>query len=299
MMMDPDYDLFVAAALHGSLAAGGRALGISATMASRRIARLEQRLGAQLIHRSTRRFALTEAGERFHGELQQIQAQLHQAEVRVSGRLDTPSGPFRLSAPTSFGRLYIAPLLPEFLARHPQVALSVDLSDGFVDLVAGRIDCAIRIASDIPSSLESHRLGDSRRVLCAAPAYLAEAGIPRTIDDLSAHRLLAADGQMPWRLLHGHRHVVVDRPSHVRTNSSELIRELTLSGMGIALRSLWDVGEALCDGRLVRVLPECQGSSRVGIHAVHLRATMVPPAVPAFIAFLRERLDPAAWDRVD
>lgn len=298
-MMDPDYDLFVAAARHGSLSAGGRTLGVSATMASRRIGKLEQRLGAQLIHRSTRRFALTEAGERFHIALQHIQAQLHEAEVRVSGRLDTPSGPFRISAPTSFGRLYIAPLLPAFLRRYPQLSLSVDLSDGFVDLVAARVDCAIRIASDIPASLESYRLGDSRRVLCAAPGYLASAGTPATIDDLAAHRLLAAEGQLPWRLLNGHRYGVVDRQSHVGTNSSELVRELTLSGMGIALRSLWDVGDALRDGRLVRVLPDWEGSSRVGIHAVHTRQTMVPPAVPAFIAFLREWLDPAAWDRAD
>lgn len=299
MMMDPDYDLFIAAAAQGSLAAGGRALGISATMASRRIARLERRLGAQLIHRSTRRFALTAPGEQFHAALLHIQTQLHAAEAQVSGRLDGPAGPFRISAPTSFGRLYIAPLLPAFLARHPQCALSVDLSDGFVDLVAGRIDCAIRIASDIPAGLAAHRLGDSRRILCAAPAYLAAAGTPRSIDDLAHHVLLAADGQLPWRLLHGHRIATVERQSHVATNSSELIRELTLAGLGIALRSLWDVGDALRDGRLVRVLPGWQGSSRVGIHVVHPKAAMVPPAVPAFIAFLREKLDPSAWDLAD
>jgi DNA-binding transcriptional LysR family regulator len=121
-------------------------------------------------------------------------------------------------------------------------------------------------------------------------------GSPRGIGELGAHRLLAAAGQMPWRLVSGTRRASVDRSSHVQTNSSELVRELALSGVGIALRSLWDVGDALRAGTLVRVLPEWEGTRDVAIWAVHPQAPIVSPAVRAFIAFLRATIDPAAWE---
>ena len=139
------------------------------------------------------------------------------------------------------------------------------------------------------------RPATSRRILCAAPSYLADIGTPEQVDDLSAHRLLAADGQMPWRLVSDGRTTLVTQPSYVRTKSSEMVRELALGGVGIALRSLWDVGDALAAGQLVRVLPDWEGSTDVGIYAVHLRSPAVPAAVTAFIDFLRDTIDPAAW----
>ena len=173
--------------------------------------------------------------------------------------------------------------------------LRFDLDDGFVDLLGARVDCAIRIAAEVPANVVAHRLATSRRILCAAPGYLASAGVPKDVEALSAHRLLAADGQMPWRLVSGTRTTLIDRPSHVRTNSSEMVRELALGGVGIALRSLWDVGDALKAGNLIRVLPEWEGSADVGIYAVHLRSPTVPAAVTAFIDFLQDTIDPAVW----
>lgn len=295
-MIDPDYALFARVVAGGSIAAAARASNLSPAMASRRLQRLEARLGVRLVQRTTRRLALTPAGERFHADVVAILAAVEAAEARLTGTAAVPAGVLRVSAPTSFGRLHVAPQLHRFLAAYRQVSLTLDLSDAFVDLVADGIDVGVRIAAAVPPGLDAHRLGDSRRVLCASPAYLARAGTPERIGDLSAHRLLAAVGQMPWRLVAGTRRASVDCASHVRTNSSELVRELALSGVGIALRSLWDVGEALRDGALVRVLPEWEGMRDVAIWAVHPRAPIVAPAVRAFVAFLREVVDPAAWE---
>ncbi len=296
MAFDPDYALFVAVAESGSLSAAARALRISPAMVSKRLQKLENRLGVTLVHRTTRRLALTEAGERFRDDLSTILVSLDAAEARVTGARGTPAGPLRVSAPTSFGRLHVAPHLGTFLAAHPAVALTFDLTDGFVDLLGERVDVAIRIASEVPANVVAHRLATSRRVLCAAPSYLAAHGVPATVQGLDDHRLLAAAGQMPWRLVAEGRAIQVERDSHVRTNSSEMVRELALGGVGIALRSLWDVGDALRDGRLVRVLPEWEGSAAVGIYAVHLRSGAVPAAVGAFVAFLQAVVDPAVWE---
>lgn len=295
MGFDPDYALFAAVADAGSLSAAARTLRISPAMVSKRLQRLEARLGVTLVHRTTRRLALTEAGERFRADLGTILAALRDAEARVTGARGRPAGPLRVSAPTSFGRLHVAPHLGGFLAAHPAVELAFDLSDGFVDLLGERIDCAIRIASEVPGNVVAHRLATSRRILCAAPSYLAAQGTPATIADLAQHRLLAAAGQMPWRLVAGTRTTDVAQDSHVRTNSSEMVRELAIGGVGIALRSLWDVGDALRSGRLVRVLPEWEGSQDVGVYAVHLRSPTIPPAVDAFVAFLRAVIDDAVW----
>ncbi len=294
--MDDDYALFAAIVEAGSLSAAARALSISPAMVSKRLARLEARLGARLIHRTTRRLALTPAGERFHADVVGILRAVEAAESRITGDRRDPAGPLRVSAPTSFGRLHVVPHLHAFLDACPRVELELDLSDSYVDLVAGRIDVAVRIASDVPVSLTAHRLGNNRRVLCASPAYLDRHGAPATIAALSAHRLLAATGQLPWRLSNGRRRQVIDGRSHVRTNSSEVVRELAITGVGIALRSLWDVGDALAAGTLVPVLPGWEGPDDLAIYAVHPRAPTVPVAVTAFVDFLRQSLAGAAWD---
>ena len=157
--------------------------------------------------------------------------------------------------PRPFGRLHIAPHITSFLERFPLIDLEFNLSDAFVDIAREAVDLAIRIAPRVDASLGSIRLADNRRVICAAPAYLARHGMPQSLAALTGHRLLAATGQLPWRLIGPEGPVDFDGVSDVRTNSSELVRELALSGGGIALRSLWDVDRLLADGGLVRVLP--------------------------------------------
>ena len=294
--MDADYALFAKVVEAGSLSAAGRSLSISPGMVSKRLARVEARLGVRLLHRTTRKLALTEAGERFHADVVAILHAVREAENRLTGVRDEPSGVLRVSAPTSFGRLHVAPYLHAFIDTHPRVDLELDLTDENADLFSGRIDLAVRIAADIPTSLEAHRLGESRRLLCASPSYLDRHGVPDTVAALAHHSLLAATGQMPWRLVNGTRRHTVEGRSHIRTNSSEIVRELAITGVGIALRSFWDVGDALATGRLVPVLPGWGGSSGLGIHAVHPRAPSVPAAVTAFVDFLKRSLEPAPWD---
>ena len=284
--MDPDHELFVMIVDEGGLAAAGRRLHISPAMMSKRLARLEERLGAKLVHRTTRRLALPPAGERLHADLRGILAALEEAERRVTGVSAIASGPLRVTAPTSFGRMHLAPHLHHFLRAYPKVELSVDLTDEYVDLIEARADVALRIAAEPGAGLAARRLSDNRRIICAAPGYLAQLGTPARLADLKNHHLLAADGQLPWRLIGPSGPVLVEGRSHVRTNSSEVVRELCLTGAGIALRSSWDISEALTKGHVRQILPDHEGSSEVGLYAVWLPQENPPRSLQAFLDFL-------------
>ena len=286
--MDADYSLFRTIVESGSLSAAARAVGLSPAMVSKRLARLEARLGASLIHRTTRRLAPTEAGEHFYGDVVAILDAAKAAEARVAGPSGAPGGPLRLSAPTSFGRLHVAPHLKGFLDRFPTVELEINLSDEIIDLIATKTDIAIRITETVGAGVTAERLATSRRILCAAPAYLLAHGRPQSIEHLSQHRLLAAQGQLPWRLNGPDgRGINVDGVSHVRSNSSEVVRELAIAGIGIALRSLWDVSGDLAEGRLVQLLPRYEGSSSVGIYAVSPGMQKRSPGAAALTDYLK------------
>lgn len=289
-MFDPDYDFFLQIVEARSISAAARAQGVSVASLSKRLARLEHRLGARLLHRTTRRLALTAAGQELFDTLMPLRASLAAAEDRIAGRHALISGPLRMTAPTSFGRMHIVPCLPAFLAVHRDVDLCIDLSDEFVDLLDGRYDVAIRIGARMGAGLASHRLGTSRRVLCAAPAYLAAFGEPESLSALARHRLLATDSQLPWQLDGPEGTVLLPGHSHIRTNSSEVVRELALGACGIALRSLWDVTDALESGALCRVLPQYEGSQDVGIFAVHATAPSIPARVRALVDHISAHL---------
>lgn len=289
-MFDPDYDLFLDILEAESISAAARRRGLSPPALSKRLVRLEQRLGARLLQRTTRRLVLTPAGKELRDTIAPIRAALADAEARIAGRQEAIGGALRVTAPTSFGRMHVVPTLPAFLAAHADIELAIDLSDAFVDLLEGRHDLAIRIAREAGPGLIGHRLGTSRRVLCAAPAYLAAWGAPQSLADLARHRLLAADGQLPWRLEGPEGPVAHMGQSLVVTNSSEVVRELAIGGCGIALRSLWDVADALAEGVLVRVLPDYAGSEQVGVFAVH--APDPPVRVLALIRHLAQAIGP-------
>ncbi|MDX3910031.1 MAG: LysR family transcriptional regulator [Sphingobium sp.] len=295
--MDPDYDLFMAIVTSGSLSAAGRRLNTSPAMVSKRLSRLEERLGTRLLHRSTRKMALTAQGQRLHADLQTIMTALREAESRVQGAADEPSGPLRVSAPTSFGRMHLAPHIGAFLESYPAIDFTLHLSDEFVDLFADGIDVAIRIAPEIPRGLTAHRLARSERVLCASPHYIAARGEPKSIPDLAKHRLLAATGQLPWRLTGPTGPTTWEGISHVHTNSSEVARELAIGGIGIALRSLWDVNRELEAGTLRRILPDVTGSSDIAIYAVHPPMPTASLTLTAFIDFLAKLYGPVPpWE---
>jgi DNA-binding transcriptional LysR family regulator len=293
-----EYEIFVRALEEGSLSAAARRLDLSPAVASRRLARLEDRLGVRLIERTSRRLAPTEAGRLVYDRAAQLLEGVEDLEAVVSRRTTQARGLLRVSAPTSFGRRRLAPLLQPFLAAQPRLTLELNLTDAFVDLMAEDVDVAVRIGGYEAENLRMHRLAPNRRVLCASPAYLAEHGAPESLDDLRRHAQLAAENQSTWRLEGPEGAVVFRARSRVRTNSSEVARELALAGVGVALRSTWDVGDELRDGRLQVVLPQYAGSSDVAIFALTAGRARAETRVRAFIDFLSGLYgDVPEWDR--
>ncbi|MDK4704165.1 LysR family transcriptional regulator [Rhizobium sp. CNPSo 4062] len=293
-----DLEIFASVVATGSMSLTGRALGFSPAVISKRIKRLEDRLGTRLLQRTTRQISLTEAGQGFYDRVLAILAGLEEAEAYIAGRSSQMHGTLKISAPTSFGRLHIAPHLKSFMQAHPELALNLVLSDEFVDIVGGGFDLAIRIAELTDSSLVARRLAPVRRVLCASPAYIDAHGMPEDIDDLRRHICLPAHNLDPWRL-EGPKGSLIFRPEgRLITNSSEVVREAVIAGLGIALRSTWDIGPELRDGRLVQVLPAYEGSHNVTLSAVYPSRQFLPAKVRVFIDFLAELYGPLPyWER--
>jgi len=293
-----DLEIFASVVATGSMSLTGRALGFSPAVISKRIKRLEDRLGTRLLQRTTRQISLTEAGQGFYDRVLAILAGLEEAEAYIAGRSSQMHGTLRISAPTSFGRLHIAPHLKSFMQAYPELALNLVLSDEFVDIVGGGFDLAIRIAELTDSSLVARRLAPVRRVLCASPYYIDAHGMPQDIDDLRRHICLPAHNLDPWRL-EGPKGSLIFRPEgRLITNSSEVVREAVIAGLGIALRSTWDIGPELRDGRLVQVLPAYEGSHNVTLSAVYPSRQFLPAKVRVFIDFLAELYGPVPyWER--
>lgn len=293
-----EYEIFVRALEEGSLTAAARRLDLSPAMASRRLARLEDRLGVRLIERTSRRLAPTEAGRLVYERALQLLDGVEDLEASVSRRTTQARGLLRVTAPTSFGRRRLAPYLKPFLDANPRLTLELNLTDAFVDLMAEDVDVAVRIGAFEATNPAMHRLAPNRRVLCASPDYIARHGTPQSLDDLRHHAQLAAENQSLWRLEGPEGSVSFRARSRVRTNSSEVARELVLSGAGIALRSTWDVGEELKSGQLQIVLPRYSGASDIAIFTLIAGRARSETRVRNFIDFLSGLYgDVPQWDR--
>ncbi|GLQ52688.1 LysR family transcriptional regulator [Dyella flava] len=297
-----DLILFMRVLDQGSISAAARSLDLSVAVASQRLKRLEHDLGVRLLHRTTRRLhptteglALAEQGRPLVEDLEALTSGLRQGAKDVAGTL-------RLTASASFGRLYVSPLLPAFMARYPRVRLSVNLTDELQDLISAGYDLAIRIGALHDSRLVARKLAANRRVLCASPDYLRRYGMPRTPEDLAKHECLmlmgSAGRQDVWRLhdAQGHLHSV--RVSgRLESSLGELLRDAALAGLGIALHSTWHVHDDLRRGRLQLVLPE-YSIADTGIYAVMPQRRLVPLRVRAFADFLAEQFgDTPPWER--
>ncbi|WP_439527358.1 LysR family transcriptional regulator [Pannonibacter sp.] len=293
-----DMEIFARVVSAGSMSAAGREMALSPAVVSKRIRRLEDRLGTRLLQRTTRQIALTESGQGFYDRVVAILASVEEAETFVTRGSAQARGTLRVSAPTSFGRLHIAPHLGTFLETNPDLSISLDLSDDFVDIVGDGYDLAIRIAELSDSSLVARRLAPIHRVLCAAPSYLDRYGEPQSIEDLSENHIrIAAAVQDPWRLVGPRGGEIVRASAPLRTNSSEVVREALIAGVGVALRSTWDIGPELRDGRLRIVLPAYRASKDVGLHAVYPSRRFLPAKVRVFIDFLAHLYGPSPyWD---
>ena len=293
-----DLEVFASVAASGSMSVAAKALGYSPAVISKRIKRLEEKLGARLFQRTTRQISLTEAGQGFHQRILAVLEGLEEAEDFVSGRSNMLTGALKVSASTSFGRMHVAPHLKGFMDQHPSLSINLTLSDDFIDIVAGGYDLAIRIADLSDSSLVARRLAPVRRVLCASRTYVEEHGLPQTIEDLKNHRCLPAHNNDLWRL-EGPEGAFNLRPEGLLvTNSSEVIREAVISGLGIALRSTWDIGPELKSGALVQVLPAYEGSRNVALSAVYSSRRFLPAKVRLFIDYLAGLYGPVPyWDK--
>ncbi len=280
-----DLDIFARVARTGNMSLAGREMGLSPAVVSKRISLLEERLGARLFQRTTRQLTLTETGEGYFKRVVDILSLVEEAEDYVSRRNTKPRGILKISAPTSFFTKHIAPHLPDFLDRYPDIQLDIQVTDTFADIIREGFDLAIRIGELEDSSLVARKLASEARVICAAPAYLTKAGTPHSLSELAAHNCLLGGAQDSWRLDGPDGSHDVRVHGNLRSNSAELVRTGLLQGLGLALRGNWDVAEQISSGQLVVVLPEYTGSSKNGIYAVYPSREFMPTKVHAFIEY--------------
>jgi LysR family transcriptional activator of dmlA len=255
-----DLRVFCTVARKSSFSAAAEALSVSAAYVSKRVSVLEADLGTRLLHRSTRRVAITEAGERVYAWAEKILDDVDQLVEDVSTTRRVPRGTLRVSSSFGFGRHIVAPALARLSDKHPQLSVRLDLFDRLVDVAGEGFDLDIRIGDEIAAHLIAKRLASNHRVLCASPGYLAEHGVPKQLADLASHACLAIkERDHPFGLWRLH---VRGEPESIKvtgplsTNHGEVAVQWALAGRGIVLRSVWDVRPLLEAGELVQVLPE-------------------------------------------
>ncbi|AWK88706.1 LysR family transcriptional regulator [Azospirillum thermophilum] len=282
-----------------SFTAAAERLNLSKSVVSRRIGELENRLGARLLNRTTRKLSLTEVGQAFYERCTRILADLDEAEQAVADLHAAPRGRLRLNAPTSFGVRHLAPAIAEFLERYPDIEVDMDLNDRFVDLIDEGYDVAIRIGRLRDSTLVARRLAPVRRVVCASPAYLEKYGTPAVPEDLADHRCLIytntpAAEQWQFRVNGELRSVRVAGP--MRSNNGDMLREAAMAGIGVLMTPTFICGEALSSGALKLVLAEFMYSD-IAVNAVYPQNRHLSPKVRVFVDFLARRFGPQPyWD---
>ena len=262
-----DLRVFMTVVRKSSFAAAAQVLEASPAYISKRIQTLEVELGVKLLHRTTRRVAVTEEGERiFHWAQRVLDDMEHLLqEAQITRR--EPRGLLRVSSSFGFGRNVVAPALSEMARRYPQLQLRLEVFDRLVDVASEGLDLDVRVGDEIAPHLIAKRLADNHRVLCAAPDYLARRGIPRTLDDLAAHDcLVIKERDHPfgvWKLRSGVQERSAKVTGPLSTNHGEMAVQWAIDGHGVVLRSQWDVAQHLAAGALVQVLPAWQQAANI------------------------------------
>jgi DNA-binding transcriptional LysR family regulator len=293
-----DLEIFARVARTGNMSAAGREMGLSPAVISKRISQLEEQLGARLFQRTTRHLTLTETGAGYFKRVVDILSLCEEAEDFVSRRNTLPRGLLRVTAPTTFGRLHIAPYVGAFLGRYPEIEVDVQLTDAFVDIVRDGFDLAIRIGELKDSTLVARKIATDIRVICATPAYLDAHGAPGTLSNLERHNCLSLGSEETWRLEGPDGPVQVATAGNVRSDSGEFIHEALCAGLGLGLRPTWEVASKLKSGELKVVLPKYRGSSNLAIYAVYPCRDFMPAKVSVLIEFLAELYGPDPhWER--
>ncbi len=290
---------FAAVATKGSLTATALAEGVAPAVIGRRIDALEARLGVKLLVRTTRKITLTHEGSAFLEDCQRLLADLSNAEASVSAGGVKASGHLRVTAPAGFGRRHVAPLLPRFLAQHPDVSVTLNLSDRVVDIVNEGFDCAIRVGDLPDSGLISVRLADNRRLCVGTPGYLSRTGVPQHPSDLQRHECLTLSSDASQT--RGWAFAVDGAITHLRPggrldcSDGQVLHDWCRAGLGLAWRSTWEVEAEIAAGELVSVLDEFAAPPN-GIFAVFPHAKHLPLRVRLWIDFIKHSFaDPARW----
>jgi DNA-binding transcriptional LysR family regulator len=284
--------VFSAVAELGSFAAAARRLGLSPAAATRAVAGLEARLGARLLTRTTRSVALTDAGRGYLQDCRRILMELDEAEAAAAGSHGNPRGELAVTAPTQFGRLHLAPALPAFLERHAELAVSVLLVDRLVDLVEEGIDAGVRIGALASTALIAVRLGEVRRVVVGAPAYLAAAGAPASPAELARHRLIAPTSLMTaasWGFVVDGRPVAVRVQARLASSQPDVAIDAARAGFGLTRVPLYQVAEDVGADRLRIVLDQFE-EAPLPVHLITIDGRRAAAKVRAFVDFMVPRL---------
>ena len=286
--------VFAKIAALGSLSAAARTLGMSQTMATKHMAALESRLGVKLLHRSTRRLTLTEAGRNYLEVTEKILAELEEADARIGADTFEVRGTLRLNVPVSYGIRAIGPLLPELACLHPQLTIELGVNDRYVDLIDEGWDLAIRIGRLENSSMVARRLATCPTAVCAAPGYLEARGTPRLVSDLRHHDCLGytlsrSIGSNRWSF-GAKGDVTVSVGGTLRANNGDVLVAAAIAGQGIIYQPMFLVGSAIAEGLLVPLVLDHPPTALDGIFAVYPADRRPPAKVRAVIDFLADRL---------
>jgi len=298
-----DIAVFVQVVDSGSFTAAAERLELSKSVVSKYVTRLEDRLGAQLLNRSTRRLSLTEVGRVFYIRSQRGLQELEEANSEVLRLQGAARGTLRINAPMSFGISHIAPVLPDFLSLYPELSVDINLDDRRVDLIEEGFDLAVRISELPDSSLVARRLGPCRHVVCAAPEYLQRHGIPRKPEDLCDHSTMTyryQESPNEWHFLSSEGGFIsVPVSGSIQMNNSLALREALLQAGGIALVPTFIVGSDIKSGRLQSVLSSYR-TLELSIYIIYSQRRNLSPKVRAFVDFMVERItELPSWDLIE
>ena len=288
--------VFVQVVDTGGLSAAGRTLGLAPSSISRRIGELEEMLGVRLLHRTTRRLSLTEAGETYYERSQAIVDAVTEANLAVTQGRAAPSGLLRVTVPASIARLQISPAIAVFQAQHPAVRVAVSVTDRLADIVGEGLDMAIRVGELEDSSMIARKVGAARRLVCGAPSYLKRAGRPEHPSDLSGHACLAFrthPGTNLWHFADGESLTEIRAKGPFTADDGGTLVAAACAGLGLVLVPEWLVGPEIVQGRLVIVLTDyTPAPAHTPIYAMYPPGPHIPPKVRAFIDFLVARFSP-------
>jgi DNA-binding transcriptional LysR family regulator len=294
--------VFVRVVELGNLSAAGRQLRLSVAVVSHRIQSLEAHVGVRLLNRTTRRVQPTEEGLAYYHACQDVMRALEHAETVIGDSGGTPHGTLRVTAPLGLGRRLLGPLVPEFHAAHPQLDVQLRLSDHLLDLLSESLDVAVRMAVLTDSGLIARKIMDCERVLCAAPAYLANHGEPQSLDDLMGHECLLlrfpGSQQFRWTLRSDDSAVTLPIRGHFDADDGDVLTDWALSGRGIAMKPLWEVADHLRQGRLRPVLI-AHAPLAATLSVIYPHRQLLPAKVKTFADFAVERLGAELRSRLD